>query len=148
MEKQKIKEFDKNLRPLVGIGVMILKEGKVLLGKRISSHGTGEFAWPGGHLEYMESFEDCIRREVWEECGLEVKNIRFLRLYSLKSYVPKHYVDLGFVADWASGEPKVLEPEKVESWAWYDMDNLPKPLFVTIPSFIESFRTGKNFYDA
>ena len=41
----------------VGIGVIILKDGKVLLGKRKGSHGAGEYAFPGGHLEYMESFD-------------------------------------------------------------------------------------------
>lgn len=53
-------------RPKTGVGVMILKNGKVLLGKRKGSHGEGEFAFPGGHLEYMEGFADCARREVLE----------------------------------------------------------------------------------
>jgi 8-oxo-dGTP diphosphatase len=34
-----------------------MKDGRVLLGKRRGSHGRGEYAWPGGHMEYMESFE-------------------------------------------------------------------------------------------
>ncbi len=141
-------EHDKNLRPLVGLGVMIIKDGKILLGKRKGSHGAGQFAFPGGHFEYMESFEDSLRREVREEAGIEIKNIRFLRLYNLKEHAPKHYADLAFVADWDSGEPKVLEPEKCESWGWYDMDKLPQPAFVTTASFVESYKTGKNFYDA
>ena len=97
-----------NNYPKVGVGVMILKDGKVLMHKRKGTHGGGEFALPGGHLEYMESFEDCVRREVREEAGILIKNIRFLRILNLKLYAPKHYVDLGFVADWASGEPKIL----------------------------------------
>ena len=51
-----LKIMDKEQRPKVGIGVMVFKDGKVLMGKRKSSHGEGEWAWPGGHLEYMESF--------------------------------------------------------------------------------------------
>lgn len=141
-------EIDKNLRPLVGIGVMIMKNGKVLLGKRKSLLGGGDFAWPGGHLEYMESFENCVRREVREETGLEIKNIRFLRVYNMKEYAPKHYTDLAFVADWVAGEPKVLEPERCESWDWYDLDKLPSPLFVAEPITLDSYKTGKNFYDA
>jgi ADP-ribose pyrophosphatase YjhB (NUDIX family) len=42
-------QFDKNLRPAVGLGTMIFKDGKVLLGKRKSKLGEGYFAWPGGN---------------------------------------------------------------------------------------------------
>lgn len=135
-------------RPKVGIGVMIIKDDKVLLGKRKGSHGEGEYAWPGGHMEYMESFEECAKREVLEETGVQIHNIRFLRLMNLKQYAPKHYVDIGLVADWKSGDPKIMEPEKIEGWEWYDINELPQPLFSTIPSYIEAYRTGKNYWDA
>ncbi|MBI1833415.1 MAG: NUDIX domain-containing protein [Candidatus Andersenbacteria bacterium] len=134
-------------RPKVGIGVMIIKNGKVLLGVRKGSHGENMYAWPGGHMEYMESFEDVVRREVKEETDLEIDNIRFLRLYNLKEFAPKHYVDLAFAADWKSGEPKLMEPNKSEGWAWYDMDNLPQPVFPTVPSYVESYKTGRTFWD-
>ncbi len=134
--------------PKVGIGVMIWKDGKVLLGKRKGSHGAGEYAWPGGHLEYMESFEDCVKREAREEAGIEITNVRFLRLLNFKSYAPKHYVDIGLMADWKSGEPKVMEPEKCDGWGWYDIDHLPRPLFASVETYIEAYKTGKNYWDA
>lgn len=134
-------------RPKVGVGVMILKEGKVLLGKRKGAHGEGEYAFPGGHLEYGESFESCAKRETLEECGVEVKNVRFQVLANVTKYIPKHYVHIGVEADWAAGEPKVLEPEKSESWNWYDLDNLPEPMFEMCRLSIESHNTGKNYYD-
>ena len=133
--------------PKVGVGVMILKNGKALLGKRKGSHGAGEWAWPGGHFEYMESFEECCKREVREETGMEIENVRFLRLLNLKTYAPKHYVDLGFVADWKSGEAKVMEPEKCGGWEWYDLDNLPEPVMSTVATYIEALKTGRNYWD-
>ena len=135
-------------KPKVGIGVMVMKDGKVLLGKRNGSHGAGEYAWPGGHLEYMESFEACAKREVMEETGMEIRNVTFMRLMNLKEYAPKHYVDVGLVAHWQSGEPRVMEPDRIEGWDWYDLDNLPQPLFSAIPSYLEAHRTGRNFWDA
>ena len=140
--------MDKELRPKVGIGVMVLKDGKVLLGKRKGSHGEGEYAWPGGHLEHMESFEGCAKREVAEETGIEIHNVRFARLMNLKTYAPKHYVDIGVFADWKSGEPKVMETDKVESWSWYDIDKVPEPLFEPVKFTIEAYKTGRNFWDA
>ena len=141
-------EQNKENRPKVGIGVMVIKDGKVLLGKRKGSHGQGEYAWPGGHMEYMESFEECAKREVMEETGIEIGNIKFLRLLNLKTYAPKHYVDIGLMAQWISGEPKIMEPEKCDGWAWYEMANLPQPLFGTIESYIESYKTGRDYWDA
>ena len=124
-----------------------MKEGKVLLGKRRGAHGEGQYAWPGGHMEYMESFEQCAKREVMEEAGIEIQNVRFLRVMNLVQYAPKHYVDIGLMCEWKSGEVRVCEPDRCESWAWYDIDDLPRPLFHTIESYIEAYRTGKNFFD-
>lgn len=134
-------------RPKVGVGVMIFKEGKILLGKRKNAHGDGEYAWPGGHMEHMESFEETVRRETSEETGLKIENIKFLRLLNFKDYAPKHYIDILMVADWKSGEPIVMEPEKCEGWDWYDIDNLPEPLFKAEYSGIEAYKTGKIFFD-
>jgi 8-oxo-dGTP diphosphatase len=61
----------------VGVGVTVMRGGQVLLGKRRGSHGAGEFSSPGGHLDPFESFEACARREVREECGLEITDVRF-----------------------------------------------------------------------
>ena len=135
-------------RPKVGIGVMIFKDGKILLGRRTDSHGVGQHAFPGGHLEYMESFEACAKRETLEEAGIEIENVRFLRLVNLKEYAPKHYVHISLIANWKSGEPEVKEPEKLESWNWYDTDKLPQPLFSTVLKDLEAIKTGRNFWDA
>lgn len=140
--------MEENNRPKVGVGVMVVKDGKILLGKRDGSHGSGEYAWPGGHLEYMESFEECAKREAREEAGIEIENLRFVMLRNMKEYAPKHYVDITLVADWKSGEPKVIEGEKYVSWGWYDLDKLPSPLFKTEPIAIEAYRTGRNYFDA
>ena len=131
----------------VGIGVVVMKGGKILLGRRKGALGKGEYGLPGGHLEYMESFEECARREIGEETGIEIKNIRFLSLTNLKKYAPKHYVDIGLLADWKGGEPQVLEPEKCEGWGWYSPDALPAPLFAVTSNYIESIKTGKNYFD-
>lgn len=130
-----------NNRPKVGVGVMIFKDGKVLLGKRKGSHGEGEYSFPGGHLEYMESFEDCAIRETKEECGLEIDNIAFQFVANVIKYAPKHYVHIGVTADWVDGEPQVLEPDKVEGWDWYEIDTLPEPIFEMCKMAFDAYKT-------
>ncbi|MFA5840890.1 MAG: NUDIX domain-containing protein [Candidatus Paceibacterota bacterium] len=134
-------------RPLVGIGVMILKDGKILLGKRNGSFGAGEYAFPGGHLEYMESFFECARRETKEETGIEICNIKFQYLANLKDYSPKHFIQVAVIADWKSGEPEVMESNKCDGWGWYDLGNLPAPLFLATKLGIDSYKEGFIFRD-
>lgn len=119
-----------NNRPRVGIGVVIIKDGKVLFGKRKNAHGAGAWACPGGHLEFGESWEDCARREVLEETGLEVGAVRFGTVTNdIMESDEKHYITICMVAEYVSGEPRILEPEKCEGWEWFDWDDLPQPLF-------------------
>jgi len=133
--------------PRVGIGVMIFKNGKILLGKRTGSHGEGEYAFPGGHLDYLETIEDCAKRETSEETGIEIENIRFQFLANVRKYKPKHYLHIGVVADYKSGEVQLKEPDKCEKWDWYSLDNLPKPLFWMTKLAIDSHQTKRIYFD-
>ena len=138
-------EDEKLLR--VGTNVLIFKEGKILLGKRIGGFGTNTYQTPGGHLEYMESAEECLRRETREEAGIEIKNVKFLFAMNFRAYAPRHYAHFGFTANWESGEPIDGEPDKCTDWKWYDLDNIPQPLFRGTEISLEAYRTGKTFFD-
>jgi len=140
-------EFDPRHWPKVGVGVLVVRGQKVLLGKRRGSHGEGEYSSPGGHMEYMESFEQCAHREVHEEAGIEVCNIRLLRVSNSLQYLPKHYVDIEVAADWVKGEARVLEPDRIEHWDWFDIDNLPQPLFSSIATSVQAYRSGHIVWD-
>ncbi len=136
-----------NLQVRVGVGVMVFKNGKLLLGKRKNAHGEGEYAGLGGHLEFGESIEYCVKREAKEEAGIEVRNIKFLCLSSLKRYKGKHYIDIGMTAELVGEEPKIMEPEKCEKWGWYDLNNLPKPLFAAEENYLKALSSNENFFD-
>jgi 8-oxo-dGTP diphosphatase len=107
--------------PKVGVAVMIVKDGKVLLARRKNIRGAGEFAFPGGHLECGETFEDCAIRETMEETGIEISNVQFQFLANL-TRPDMHYVHIGIIADWSAGVPQNMEPEKSEEWKWYDLE--------------------------
>lgn len=125
--------------PKVGIGVFIFKEGKFLMGQRRGSHGEGSWTVPGGHLEFGETWEETAIREVKEETGLEIKNIRFGAVtndyFSIEN---KHYVTIWMLSDWSGGEPTVLEPDKYIEQDWFDFEHLPNPLFLPWEQLLKS----------
>ena len=132
-------------RPKVGVGVIVIKENKVLLGKRRGVHGEGSWSFPGGHLEFNEELEDCAKREVFEETGLKIKNIRQATFTNdIFKEEGKHYITLFLISEHESGEPKVMEPEKCEKWEWFEWNNLPSPLFLPIQNLL---KRGYNPFD-
>lgn len=135
-------------RPKVGVGILILKGNKTVLGKRRGSHGAGEYAGAGGHMEGLESFEEAILREISEEFGpqFKIKNLRFNCVTNLRKYAPKHYIDIGMIAEWKSGEPKVMEPDKTEKWEWFDIDNPPDKIFGCFHNYVKAYKTGQVYF--
>ncbi|GAB4562507.1 MAG: NUDIX hydrolase [Anaerolineae bacterium] len=134
-------------RPQVGMGVLVLRGRKVLLGKRRGAHGAGSYAAPGGHIEFGESLAEAARREVLEETGLRVQNIRLLAVGSYMWGEDRHYIDVDMVCEAPEGEPQVMEPHKCEGWAWYDLDDLPEPLFIVTRRMIEAYLSGNPLPD-
>lgn len=117
----------------VGVGIIIVRDGRVLLGERQGSHGSGTWALPGGHLEFGESVADCAKREVFEETGLEIHDVRSVAFTNdIFEENQKHYVTLFVMAVQWRGEPKVMEPQKCKGWEWCEWDNLPNPLFTPL----------------
>ena len=137
----------KKKRPHSCVGVMIWRDNKILLGKRKGSHGTGEYSLPGGHIEFSESFEFCVKRETEEEAGIKIKNIKFLSASNIFRYENRQDIQINFSADWESGEERTDPKEKIGDWNWYSLDNLPSPIFYPSTITIDSFITGKNYYD-
>ena len=142
--------IDESKRPKVGVGLIIIKnQTEVLLGKRIGAHGEGEYAGVGGHMENGEATAETAMRELREEIGdaVRIKDLRVICTSNVRKYHPKHYVDFGMVAEWVSGEPEIMEPDKIISWDWYPLGNLPEPLFEFVRIYIKALNTGQQFFE-
>ncbi len=138
----------------VGFGIMILKDNKILLGQRhvdpkkadSELHGEGTWTMPGGKLHFGETPEKGARREVLEETGIEI-NEKDLSVISLTNdMVPDaHFVTIGFLYTREVSEPKVMEPEEITKWEWFDLKNLPSPLFFPSQEIVDNY-LNKTFY--
>ena len=120
-------------RPGVGVGVLVVHQGLLLLGKRRGAHGAGHWAAPGGRLEFGEALEDCARRELKEETGLVARHLELgpytNDVFEEDGQTTQHFLTVYVVARSLQGTPRNLEPEKCEGWAWFGWDTLPTPLF-------------------
>lgn len=128
---------------MVGVGVMLRRGPLVLLGKRLSGHGAGYFGWAGGHLEFGETPEACAVREVTEETGLAItpEMLTPLCVSNTMAY-GGHYIDIEFLCEIPDGAPRVMEPEKLESWDWYALDALPEPMFEAADMALKALARG------
>ncbi|MDD5182495.1 MAG: NUDIX domain-containing protein [Candidatus Nanoarchaeia archaeon] len=112
----------------VGVGVLVVKDGKVLMQKRKGAAGAGTWALPGGHLELKESFFDCAKREIMEEHGVEIRPLKVVSVNNNIGY-GRHSVTVGVLAEITKGVPKIMEPDKCEEIKWFDINKLPKNMF-------------------
>jgi 8-oxo-dGTP diphosphatase len=124
--------------PKVGVGVIVIRDGLVLLGKRRGSHGTGTWSAPGGALEFGEDILDCAARELREETDLEASSLE-LGPYTNDVFPESrtHYVTIFVVARGIKGIPTNLEPDKCEGWAWFKWEQWPAPLFRPLQSLLQ-----------
>ncbi len=133
--------------PKVGICVMIQNDkGQVLLGLRKGSHGEGEWAFPGGHLEFGETVFETAVREVKEETNLDVKPVAIISVADEMRYIKtddKHYLNIGVKADYQGGEPKIMEPDKCTKWEWFDLNNLPDKMLEGTDLTLKNFKANK-----
>lgn len=132
--------FMENLKPnpRIGVGVLVIKDHKILLAQRFNSHGHGTWSPPGGHLEFGETVEQCALRELQEETGLIAHSTQHAGwVNDVFKQENKHYVTFFVKVETFTGEPQCLEPHKSGQWRWFDLDQLPEPLFLPTKSFFE-----------
>lgn len=128
-----------NPQQQIGVGVIIIRDGKVLLGKRKGALGSGTWSFPGGHLEWDESVEECARREVAEETGLSNLTDFSFGPYTRDVFEngSRQYITLFAVAHSKSGEPEIMEPDRCDVWQWFAWNEMPTPLFLPIENLLK-----------
>lgn len=118
-----------------GIGIMILKNNKLLLGKRNEDpekassllHGEGTWTMPGGKMHFGESFEEAGKREVFEETGIKVKDLEVISV-SNEIVEDAHFITIGLLCRDFKGETRTMEPEEIVEWKWFPLDKLPEKI--------------------
>ncbi len=112
-------------RPIVGIGVVVIKNDTVLLVRRGKPPNVGAWTLPGGAQELGETAEEAARRELLEETALEVDTLHFAATVDnirrdAAGRVRFHYTIIDFATRWVSGEPVAASDVTEAVWAKLD----------------------------
>jgi 8-oxo-dGTP diphosphatase len=122
----------------IGCEILVIKEGKLLFGKRKNTFGEGSWGLPGGHLEYGEKLVDAAKRELEEETGIKEGDLELVAIVD-DPREDQHYLHVAFELDNFTGEVKLMEPEKCEEWKFFSLEELPDNIFIGHKKIIETF---------
>jgi 8-oxo-dGTP diphosphatase len=108
-------------QPLVGVGAVVISEGKILLEKRKNEPGKGKWSIPGGLVDLGESPEQAVIREVKEETCLEVDAPRHIDVVSDVSLdengkIKYHFVIIDYLVTLRRGEVKAASDADALKW--------------------------------
>lgn len=127
--------------PRLGVGACIVKDGKLLLFRRLRAPERGCWSIPGGKVDFLEPVEDALRREVAEETGLALGGLRLLCASDLiLPDGPEHWLSPIYLAESFTGEAVLREPEKHEGLGWFALDALPAPLSVAVQDALSALK--------
>lgn len=109
----------------IGVGALVVWDGKVLLVRRAQEPGKGLWTNPGGYIEQFESIRETIRREVLEESGIDAVARRIVAVRDLPRSV--HNVYIAFMMDYVDGEvrPDGLEVDAAGFYSLEEMTSMP-----------------------
>lgn len=117
--------------PKVGCGALIIKDGKILLVKRRRSPESGHWGLPGGKVEWLETIEAAVMREIKEELGVKIRCEELVCVVDqIDEISGDHWVAPVLTATIVEGQPSVQEPDALYSFDWFELDSLPSPATV------------------
>ena len=112
---------------MVGVAVVIFRDGRVLMAKRGKEPSKGKWSIPGGKLELGETIYEAARREVREECSVEIDVGDVVDAYDIiirdtDGTVKYHFVDVYFMAKYTSGEARAQSD--VDECRWFTPEEM------------------------
>ncbi|THD45390.1 MAG: NUDIX domain-containing protein [Bradyrhizobium sp.] len=128
--------------PSVGCGAAILRDGKLLLVKRLKPPEAGAWSLVGGKVDFLEPIETAILREAREEIGVEIALAGLLCVVETIGVDGQHWVSLVHRARLVAGEPSNCEPHKHAELGWFALDAPPEPLSAAARQALAALAAG------
>lgn len=128
----------------VGVGAILVDaQGQLFLAKRgeRAKNERGCWEFPGGSVEFGETLADALKREMFEEYGVEIAVGELLDVVDhLLPDEGQHWISPTYICHILQGEPRIVEPEKCASIGWFPPDSVPAPLSVISQINLDHYR--------
>lgn len=129
----------------VSSNIFLIRDGKILLNRRAGTgFHDGDYGTPGGHVEERESVTECVFREVKEELGMELGDVKLAHVMH-RNQDGHSRVDFFFLGTIFHGEPRIIEPDKCDDLSWFDLNKLPKNIIPHMRQAIELYNQNIAF---
>lgn len=130
----------------VAVGALMINDsGEIFITKRSQNCKNEKGFWeiPGGSVEFGETLEDAVKREVKEEYGVDVEIVK--QWPAVNHLIPQenqHWVPTLFTVKIIKGQsPQIMEPTKCDAIGWFGLTNLPSPLSIVTKIDIERYKS-------
>jgi ADP-ribose pyrophosphatase YjhB (NUDIX family) len=127
----------------VGCGAAILREGRILLVKRLKAPEAGSWSLVDGKVDFLECAEDAAQRETLEEVGVGIELGPLLCLVQMIGIEGQHWISPVYRASLKTGEPENREPDKIAAIGWFALDDPPAPLALAAREAIATLRAAE-----
>lgn len=129
-------------QPRVGCGVVALRDGKLLLLKRVNPPEADHWGLPGGKVDWLETAAASAARELLEETGVTAGPMTLLCAADyIDAEAGEHWLCPIYLAPRATGDAHRAEPHKHSDLGWFDPADPPSPLTITARAAIEALRS-------
>lgn len=128
----------------VGVGAIIIDEqGRLFLSRRgpLAKNERGLWEFPGGSVEFGERLADALKREMYEEYGIEIEVGELLDVVDhILPDEKQHWVSPTFICRILSGEPMIREPGKCSEIGWFAPEKIPENLTMITRENLSHYR--------
>ncbi len=111
---------DRPTSPVVGVGAVVWKDGKVLLVRRGKPPRQGSWSLPGGRQDLAETVYQAVEREIREETGVTIRILDVAAVVDLIDHdeagIRFHYTVIDVVAEWVAGEAQAGDDAEAVAW--------------------------------
>lgn len=128
--------------------LVLIENGKILLGRRQGAWAAGKYSMVAGHLDGGETMKQSMMREAHEEAGIILKpeDLEVVLVMHRKS-ADREYFDAFLQAKKWAGKIEILEPDKCDDLRFFPLDKLPEGLLDYIKVAIDCIHQGVHYID-